>query len=51
MFTGIIEECGRVKSLTISGSSGKILIGAFKTLEGTNIKVTVSAVNGAVSLR
>ncbi len=45
MFTGIIEECGRVKSLTISGSSGKIIIGAFKTLEGTNIGDSI-AVNG-----
>lgn len=45
MFTGIIEECGRVKSLTISGSSGKIIIGAFKMLEGTNIGDSI-AVNG-----
>lgn len=45
MFTGIIEECGRVKSLTISGSSGKIIIGAFKVLEGTNIGDSI-AVNG-----
>lgn len=45
MFTGIIEECGRVKSLTISGSSGKIIIGAFKVLEETNIGDSI-AVNG-----
>jgi len=45
MFTGIIEECGRVKSLTISGSSGKIIIGAFKVLEGTDIGDSI-AVNG-----
>ena len=45
MFTGIIEECGRVKSLTINGSSGKIIIGAFKVLEETNIGDSI-AVNG-----
>ncbi len=45
MFTGIIEELGRVKRLDLSGSSGRISIKAKKALEGTRIGDSI-AVNG-----
>lgn len=45
MFTGIIEELGTVKSLVISGSSGKISVAASKVLENTKIGDSI-AVNG-----
>lgn len=45
MFTGIIEERGRIRSLTLAGTSGKISIQAKKVLEGTNIGDSI-AVNG-----
>ena len=45
MFTGIIEETGIIKSLSISGSSGAIGIQAKKVLEGTRIGDSI-AVNG-----
>lgn len=45
MFTGIVEELGTIRSLAISGSSGKIHIQAKKVLEGTKIGDSI-AVNG-----
>lgn len=45
MFTGIIEEIGRVRSVSLMGSSGKIAIGAKKVLEGTKTGDSI-AVNG-----
>ena len=45
MFTGIIEETGRLRSLDISGVTGRIELKASKVLEGTNIGDSI-AVNG-----
>ena len=45
MFTGIVEEVGKMKSLAITGTSGKIAIRAKKVLEGTKIGDSI-AVNG-----
>ena len=45
MFTGIIEEQGTIRSLTVSGSSGRICVSAEKVLEGTRIGDSI-AVNG-----
>lgn len=45
MFTGIIEEMGRVRSVSLAGASGKISIEAKKVLEGTRIGDSI-AVNG-----
>lgn len=45
MFTGIIEEKGRIRSFTLQGQSGQIVIGARKVLEGTQIGDSI-AVNG-----
>lgn len=45
MFTGIIEELGKVRSLTLSGTSGKLAVSARKVLEGTKIGDSI-AVNG-----
>ena len=45
MFTGIIEEKGRIERLDISGSSGRISIKAGKVLEGTKVGDSI-AVNG-----
>lgn len=45
MFTGIIEELGRIQRITFQGSSGKISIGAKKVLEGTRMGDSI-AVNG-----
>ncbi len=45
MFTGIIEEMGRVRSVTIGGSSGKIAVSASKVLEKTKLGDSI-AVNG-----
>jgi riboflavin synthase len=45
MFTGIIEELGKVRSVSLSGSSGKISIQAKKVLENTRIGDSI-AVNG-----
>ena len=45
MFTGIVEETGRIRSLALSGSSGTISIRAKKVLEGTGIGDSI-AVNG-----
>ena len=45
MFTGIIEETGRIRSIALTGNSGKIAVGAKKVLEGTKIGDSI-AVNG-----
>ncbi|MDO4340904.1 MAG: riboflavin synthase [Eubacteriales bacterium] len=45
MFTGIIEELGIIKSISMKGSSGQISIRAKKILEGTKIGDSI-AVNG-----
>lgn len=45
MFTGIIEEMGRIKRIAMQGSSGQITIRADKVLEGTKIGDSI-AVNG-----
>lgn len=45
MFTGIIEELGRIRRISLQGSSGQISIGAKKVLEGTRIGDSI-AVNG-----
>lgn len=45
MFTGIIEEMGRVRSVSLAGASGKISIEAKKVLEGTRTGDSI-AVNG-----
>lgn len=45
MFTGIVEELGQIRHLTIQGSSGQIGIRARKVLEGTRIGDSI-AVNG-----
>ncbi|MBR0099805.1 MAG: riboflavin synthase [Treponema sp.] len=45
MFTGIIEEIGRVKKISLAGKSGSLEIGAKKVLEGTKIGDSI-AVNG-----
>ena len=37
MFTGIIEELGRIRRVSFQGSSGQIAIQAKKVLEGTKI--------------
>lgn len=45
MFTGIIEEMGKIEALDIRGSSGKLKIACEKVLFGTNIGDSI-AVNG-----
>lgn len=45
MFTGIIEELGRIQSVTLAGNSGRIAVKARKVLEGTKIGDSI-AVNG-----
>ena len=45
MFTGIIEELGRIRNVSLQGSSGTIAIQAKKVLEGTRIGDSI-AVNG-----
>ena len=45
MFTGIIEEIGKVKKISLAGKSGSLEIGAKKILEGTKIGDSI-AVNG-----
>lgn len=45
MFTGIIEELGTVKTISLQGVSGKIAIKGKKVLEGTRIGDSI-AVNG-----
>lgn len=45
MFTGIIEEVGTIKRISLQGTSGQIVIRAKKVLEGTKIGDSI-AVNG-----
>ena len=45
MFTGIVEEKGVIRSLSLTGSSGTIAVRAKKVLEGTRIGDSI-AVNG-----
>ncbi len=45
MFTGIIEEIGQIRRLSLAGSSGEIGIRAKRVLEGTKIGDSI-AVNG-----
>lgn len=45
MFTGIIEEIGRIRQILMTGSSGQIQIEAGKVLEGTRTGDSI-AVNG-----
>ena len=45
MFTGIIEELGRIRRVSFQGSSGQIAIQAKKVLEGTKIGDSIG-VNG-----
>lgn len=45
MFTGIIEEVGSIRSVSIEGSSGKISVKARKVLEGSKIGDSIG-VNG-----
>lgn len=45
MFTGIVEELGKIKKIETNGISGKLYIDAHKVLEGTKIGDSI-AVNG-----
>jgi len=45
MFTGIIEELGKIRFVSLAGDSGKIAVLASKVLEGTKIGDSI-AVNG-----
>lgn len=45
MFTGIIEETGKIRSLTLAGHSGRISVKASRVLEGTKPGDSI-AVNG-----
>ena len=45
MFTGIIEEVGKIKHISLYGNSGQVAIKATKVLEGTRIGDSI-AVNG-----
>lgn len=45
MFTGIIEEMGRIRFVSLSGNSGKVAVAASKVLEGSKIGDSI-AVNG-----
>lgn len=45
MFTGIVEEKGQIKHISLTGNSGSIAIKAKKVLEGTQIGDSI-AVNG-----
>lgn len=45
MFTGIIEETGRIKGVLSGGTSGELQVNAVKVLEGTKIGDSI-AVNG-----
>ena len=45
MFTGIVEELGIIKKISINGNSGSITVKASKVLEGTIIGDSI-AVNG-----
>lgn len=45
MFTGIVEELGSIRSLSMAGNSGRICINASRVLENTQIGDSI-AVNG-----
>lgn len=45
MFTGIIEEVGKIEHISLYGNSGQVAIKAMKVLEGTRIGDSI-AVNG-----
>ena len=45
MFTGIIEELGKIRFVSLAGNSGKIAVSASRVLEGTKIGDSI-AVNG-----
>lgn len=45
MFTGIVEEMGRIRQILLTGNSGQIRIEARKVLEGTKVGDSI-AVNG-----
>lgn len=45
MFTGIVEETGRIKRIEVNGNSGRIAICAKKVLEGTRVGDSI-VVNG-----
>lgn len=45
MFTGIVEELGKIRNINMRGNSGQIAIQADKVLEGTKIGDSIS-VNG-----
>ena len=45
MFTGIVEEVGKIRHIALGGQSGKIAVRAKKVLEGTKIGDSI-AVNG-----
>ena len=45
MFTGIIEEMGKVQKISLAGSSGRIEVQAYRVLAGTRIGDSI-AVNG-----
>ena len=41
MFTGIVEEMGKIRHVALAGSSGQIAVQARKVLEGTDRKSVV----------
>lgn len=45
MFTGIVEEMGKIRQILLTGSSGKIQIEAKKVIKGTKVGDSI-AVNG-----
>ena len=45
MFTGIVEEVGKVRYIQLNGNSGVLAVKAAKVLEGTKIGDSI-AVNG-----
>ena len=45
MFTGIVEEIGKIKKISLAGKSGSLEIGADKVLSGTKVGDSI-AVNG-----
>ena len=45
MFTGIVEEIGKIKRISLAGKSGSLEIGADKVLSGTKVGDSI-AVNG-----
>ena len=49
MFTGIVEEKGKVRYIQLTGESGILAVKARKVLEGTRIGDSI-AVNGGYQL-